>query len=72
MTLPFEFYETLNDTDVIGDLDEFIAYIDSGQARHDWRALEADAKRQLEPHRQGRSRSRQPVTPAESPPSERS
>ena len=68
MALPFEFYEILNDTDVIGNLEEFIAYVDSGQARHDWRVLEADAKRQLEPHRPGRSRSRRPIAPSESPP----
>lgn len=35
MPLPYELLETEEETDVIGDIDKFIEYIESGQAEED-------------------------------------
>lgn len=35
MPLPYELLETKEDTDVIGDVDKFIEYVELGQAEKD-------------------------------------
>ena len=48
MPLPPELAETLEETTVVGDLDAFIAYLESGQALQDWNERIAQTARELE------------------------
>lgn len=57
MPLPNELISTADDTTVIGDLDAFMVYVESGQALHDWRRLQASARKELDGFMQTRGRS---------------
>jgi hypothetical protein len=48
MPLPPELLEEPEETAVIGDLDAFMQYIDSGQAEQDWHERIAIRLRELE------------------------
>jgi hypothetical protein len=48
MPLPPELVETPEDTAIIGDLDAFIEYLESGQALDDWHARIAQRAKELE------------------------
>jgi hypothetical protein len=48
MPLPLELLEHPEETAVIGDVDAFIDYIESGQALRDWHERIAAAMRELE------------------------
>jgi hypothetical protein len=57
MPLPNELLNAMDETTVIGDLDAFMAYVESGQAWLDWRQLRAMAVKELDGFIQSRSRS---------------
>ena len=40
---PNEFVDEPNDTAVVGDLDAFMTYVETGQALQDWNALRQTA-----------------------------
>jgi hypothetical protein len=48
MTFPPELLEHPDDTAVIGNIDDFIAYIESGQALQDWQQRIAAVMKELE------------------------
>jgi hypothetical protein len=48
MPLPPELAELPDDTAVIGDLDAFIQYVESGQALQDWNERIAQRTKELE------------------------
>ncbi len=48
MPLPIELIQSPDDTDVIGDIDAFIAYVESGQALQDWQTRVALLTKALE------------------------
>lgn len=48
MPLPPELWQEPEDTTVIGDLDLFIEYLESGQAEQDWHELIAIWLRELD------------------------
>ncbi len=48
MPLPPELLDTLEETTVVGDLDAFIAYCESGQALEDWHERIAQRAKELE------------------------
>lgn len=47
MVFPAELIDEPNDTAVIGDLEAFMAYLESGQAWHDWQELCTTAHREF-------------------------
>ena len=57
MPLPSELLNAMDETTVVGDLDAFMVYLESGQAWQDWRHLHATAVKELEGFIQSRSRS---------------
>lgn len=57
MPLPSELLDATDETTVVGDLDAFMVYLESGQAWQDWRRLHATAVKELEYFMQSRSRS---------------
>jgi len=48
MPLPVELLEEPAETTVVGDLEAFIAYVESGQARQDWYARLGERLKELE------------------------
>ena len=48
MALPPELLEHPDDTAVIGNIDDFITYIESGQALQDWHQRIAAAMKEME------------------------
>ncbi len=48
MPLPPELLEVPEETAVIGDIDTFMEYVDSGQAERDWDERIAIRRRELE------------------------
>ena len=48
MRLPPELTEHPDDTAVIGDIDTFIEYVESGQAFHDWNTRITATMKELE------------------------
>lgn len=48
MLFPNEFVDEPNDTAVVGDLDAFMTYVETGQALQDWNALRQTACKELE------------------------
>lgn len=48
MTLPNELLNVLEDTEVVGDVDAFMAYVDSGQAALDWHGRMAMRQKELD------------------------
>jgi hypothetical protein len=48
MAFPTELIDEPNDTAVIGDLEAFMAYVESGQAWHDWQELCTTAHKEFE------------------------
>ena len=48
MPLPPELAEHPEDTAVVGDLEAFMEYIESGQALHDWNERIAQRAKELE------------------------
>ena len=57
MPLPSELLDATDETTVVGDLEAFMVYLESGQAWQDWRRLHATAVQELEGFMQARSRS---------------
>jgi hypothetical protein len=57
MPLPNALLNTTDDTTIIGDMEAFMVYIESGQACHDWWQLHAVAMKELDSFIQSRSRS---------------
>jgi hypothetical protein len=48
MYMPIEIQEMPADTTVMGDIDAFIAYIESGQALNEWQKCHAKARQEIE------------------------
>ena len=48
MHLPTELFDEPDDTVIIGDLDAFMAYLESGQAWHDWHEMCATANQEID------------------------
>ena len=48
MHMPIEIQEMPADTTVMGDIDAFIAYIESGQALNEWQKCHAKALQEIE------------------------
>jgi hypothetical protein len=46
--LPSKLIDEPDNTAVIGDLDAFMAYVESGQAWQDWRTLQEAARKELD------------------------
>jgi hypothetical protein len=61
MPLPNALLDAPDDTTVIGDLDAFMAYVESGQAWQDWCQLHAAAVKELDRFIRARSRSWQHI-----------
>ena len=57
MPLPSELLNAMDETTVVGDLDAFMVYLESGQAWQDWKRLHAAAVKELDGFVQARSRS---------------
>ena len=45
---PIELQEVSADTTIVGDVDAFIDYVESGQALHDWQERRAGALKEIE------------------------
>jgi hypothetical protein len=48
MSLPLELLEEPAETTVVGDIEAFIAYVESGQALQDWNARLTARRQELE------------------------
>ena len=48
MHSPVEIMAVSLDTTIVGDVEAFIAYVESGQALHDWQKRRADALQEID------------------------
>jgi hypothetical protein len=56
MTLPMPLNDETDDTAVIGDLDAFMTYVESGRALQDWHALCKAAAKEMDDFLRTRNR----------------
>lgn len=49
MSLPLELVAAPEETTVVGDIDAFMVYVESGQAYQDWQRLQAPLRHEIRP-----------------------